>query len=100
MAKSVSKERVLTDHEEILQWAEERGAKPARARRTGGNGDIGIIRLMFPGYSESEEDSLEEIGWDHSVAELDDRKLALIIQEETARGTTSNFNKLVSSPNV
>jgi hypothetical protein len=96
MAKTASKERVLTDHEEIRQWAEERRAMPARVRGTGGNGDIGIIRLMFPGYSESEEDSLEEIGWDEWFQEFDKRNLALIVQEETATGKKSNFNKLVS----
>jgi hypothetical protein len=100
MAKSASKERVLTDHEEILQWAEERGAKPARVHGTGGNSDVGIIRLMFPGYSESEEDSLEEISWDDWFEEFDKRNLALIVQEETASGTKSNFNKLVSRETV
>jgi hypothetical protein len=100
MAKSASKERVLTDHEEILQWAEERGAKPGRVRGTGGNGDVGIIRLMFPNYSESEEDSLEEISWDDWFNEFDKRNLALIVQEETASGTKSNFNKIVSRETV
>ncbi len=38
-----------TDHEEIRRWAEERGARPARVRRTGRDGDPGMIRLDFPG---------------------------------------------------
>jgi hypothetical protein len=100
MAKSASKERVLTDHEEILQWAEERDAKPARVRGTGGNGDVGIIRLMFPDYSESHDESLEEISWDDWFKEFDRRNLALIVQEETATGKKSNFNKLVSRETV
>jgi len=63
MAKSASTSRVLTDHEEIRRWAEERGAKPACVRGTGGKDDIGMIRLEFPDYS-GREDSLEEIDWD------------------------------------
>jgi hypothetical protein len=73
----MSSSRVTTDHEEIRKWAEERGAKPAAVKRTGGKDDVGIIRLDFPGYSG--EDSLE-----------------LVIQDATADGERSNFNKLVS----
>ena len=40
---------VLTDHEEIQQWAEERGAHPSCVRGTGKKGDIGVLRLDFPG---------------------------------------------------
>src|SRR5947209_4029419 len=52
----------ITDHEEIRQWAEERGARPACVKGTGRKGDIGMIRLDFPGFSG--EDSLQEISWD------------------------------------
>ena len=83
-----------TNHEEIRKWAEERGAKPSCVRGTGGKGDIGMLRLDFPGYSG--EDSLEHIDWDDWFAKFDERKLALLYQEETAGGERSNFNKLVS----
>ena len=46
MAKS-AESKVSTDHEEIRRWAEERGAKPSCVRGTGGEGDIGMIRLDF-----------------------------------------------------
>ena len=49
MSKAESK--VTFDHEEIRRWAEERNAKPACVRGTGKAGDIGMIRLDFPGYS-------------------------------------------------
>jgi len=86
--------RPLIDHEEIRRWAEERNAEPACVRRTGGAGDIGILRLDFPGYSGG--DSLEHIAWDDWFDKFDERNLALLVQERTARGQRSNFNKLIS----
>jgi hypothetical protein len=95
---SKASSRTLTDHDEIQQWAEERGAKPAAVRSTENDDDIGIIRLDFPGYSGN--DSLEEVGWDEWFEQFDDRNLALVVQEETANGKPSNFNKLVSRDSV
>ena len=85
--------RVTTDHEEIRRWAEERGAQPARVRRTGGGEDPGILRLDFPGYSGGE--SLEHISWEEFLEKFDDNNLALLYQEQTAQGQRSNFNKLI-----
>lgn len=85
---------VLTDREEIRQWAEERGAHPACVRGTGNKGDIGLLRLDFPGYTG--EDKLEEISWDEFFEKFEERDLALLVQDKTARGQKSNFNKLVS----
>jgi len=95
---SKSRSRTLTDHEEIRRWAEERGAKPSAVRRTHSDDNVGIIRLDFPGYSG--EDSLEEIEWDEWFENFDDNNLALVVQDETANGEQSNFNKLVSRENV
>jgi ferritin-like metal-binding protein YciE len=85
---------VLSDPEEIRQWAEERGAKPACVRGTGGKGDIGMLRLDFPGYTG--EDKLQEISWDEFFDKFQERKLGLLVQDKTTRGQKSNFNKLVS----
>lgn len=87
-----------TDHEEIRQWAEERGATPACVRGTGKKGDVGMIRLDFPGYSG--EKSLEPIEWDQWFEKFDEQGLALLHQETTAGGAKSNFNKLVSRESV
>jgi hypothetical protein len=91
---SSASSRPLTDHEEIRQWAEERGASPACVRGTGGGEDVGMIRLDFPGFSG--EQSLEPIEWDEWFQKFDERGLALLVQDETTRGQKSNFNKLVS----
>jgi ferritin-like metal-binding protein YciE len=86
--------QVTTDHEQIRQWAEERGAHPACVRGTGGKGDTGLLRLDFPGYSGG--DSLEEITWDEFFEKFDEQGLALLYQENTARGQKSNFNKIIA----
>jgi hypothetical protein len=84
----------LIEDEEIRRWAEDRGGKPARVKGTGKEGDPGIIRIDFPGYSG--EDSLEEISWDEWFQKFEESGLALLVQEETAGGLKSNFNKLVT----
>ena len=81
----------LTDHEVIR--AEERGARPSCVRETGGKGDLGMIRLDFPGYSGPE--SLQELSWDNWFEKFDERNLALLVQDRTASEQRSNFNKLV-----
>ena len=88
----------LTDHDEIRRWAESRGAKPACVKGTGGGDDTGMIRLDFPGYSGG--DSLEHISWDDWFQKFDESELALIVQDKTAAGEKSNFNKLVSRSSV
>jgi ferritin-like metal-binding protein YciE len=84
-----------TDRDEIQRWAEERGGKPACVQGTGGKGDIGLLRIEFPGKPNAKDDKLSEISWDEFFEKFDDRKLALVYQEQTADGQTSNFNKLV-----
>ncbi|MBV9506681.1 MAG: hypothetical protein JO323_16945 [Acidobacteriia bacterium] len=82
----------------MRQWAEERGAQPSCVKGTGSKDDTGMIRLDFPGYSGAE--SLQAIEWDEWFEEFDKRNLALIVQDTTAGGQQSNFNKLVSRDNV
>lgn len=94
MARTSASARPVTDHDEIRRWAEQRNAKPACVRRTGSDDDIGMIRLDFPGYSG--EESLEEISWDEWFDKFDESNLSLLVQDTTARGQQSNFNKLVS----
>ena len=85
-----------TDHDTIRKWAEDRGGKPATVASTSGGDDPGVIRIMFPDDSNSESDNLEEISWETFFEKFDDSGLALLYQEETADGTKSSFNKLVS----
>jgi hypothetical protein len=87
--------KVTTDHDEIRQWVEARGGFPAHVKRTGSaRGDLGVLRIDFPGYSG--EDSLERIDWDSWFRAFEDNGLAFIHQDETSDGQESRFNKLVS----
>jgi hypothetical protein len=87
--------KITTDHDEIRQWAEARGGRPAAVRTTHGKDDPGIIRLEFPGVPHAKDDALEEISWEEFFEKFDEADLALLYQEETASGQRSNFNKLI-----
>lgn len=90
--------KMLLDHAEIRRWAEKRRAKPAAVESTARDDDPGIIRLDFPGYSG--EGSLREISWDEWFAKFDERNLGLLVQDKTADGQLSNFNKIVKRGSV
>jgi hypothetical protein len=91
--------RTLVDHDEIRSWVEQRGGWPAAVKRTSrGEGDIGMIRIDFPGYSG--EGKLERIDWEDWFGKFDESNLALIVQERTAGGEISHFNKLVSRETI
>ena len=87
--------KVTTDHDEIRKWAEARGGRPAAVRSTQSKEATGIIRIEFPGAPNAKDDNLEEISWEEFFEKFDESELALLYQEETARGQRSNFNKLV-----
>ena len=87
--------KVTTDHDEIRKWAEARGGRPAAVRRTHSKDNVGIIRIEFPGTPNAKDDALEEISWQEFFEKFEDSKLALLYQEDTAKGELSNFNKLV-----
>ena len=86
--------KITTDHREIQRWAEDRGAKPASVIGTGGK-DIGVLRLMFPGYAVGRSQSLKEISWDDFFTKFDENNLAFIYQDKTRSGIKSNFNKFI-----
>jgi hypothetical protein len=86
--------KTTQDHDQIRNWAEERGGKPSHVKGTGGKHDPGLLRIDFPGYSG--EGKLEEITWDEFFEKFDEQELTLVYQEKTADGKKSNFNKLVS----
>jgi hypothetical protein len=83
-----------TDHHTIKKWAEKHGGKPAAVESTYSTSDVGIIRLMFPKAPHSEHDHLVEISWDEFFKEFDQRKLALLYEDN------SMFSKLVGRDSV
>lgn len=87
--------KVTTNHDEIREWAEARGGRPAVVGSTQSKDSIGIIRIEFPDAPNAKDDNLEKISWDEFFEKFDESNLALFYQEETAKGQRSNFNKLV-----
>jgi hypothetical protein len=81
--------QVTTDHETIQSWAKRHGGKPAAVAQTHEDGDVGIIRIMFPTSKRSEHEGLTEISWDEFFEEFDSRDLALVYEDD------SRFSKLV-----
>ena len=67
-----------TDHDTIRKWAEHKGGKPAAVKSTHKEGDVGIVRIMFPDNPKSEHDALTEISWEEFFKEFEERKLALL----------------------
>lgn len=96
--------KTTQDHDEIQQWAEARGAKPAVVSSTESDNQTGILRLMFPDAPNANDSALEEISWDEWFEKFDASGLEFTYQNETAEGAQSNFNKLtypeVGSPNA
>jgi hypothetical protein len=85
---------VTTDHETIRKWAESKGGKPAAVERTHKNGDIGIIRIMFPKAPNSKHEALTEISWEEFFKEFEERELALLYEK------SSMFSKIVGRDTV
>jgi hypothetical protein len=90
----MSSSKTTTNHDEIRKWAEARGGKPATVKRTESDGEAGVLRIDFPGYSG--RDSLEEISWEEFFKKFDEKQLAFLYQDETSSGEQSRFFKLVS----
>jgi ferritin-like metal-binding protein YciE len=84
------------DLEEIREWAEARGGKPAAVKRTGKKNAPGILRIDFPGYSG--QDTLEEISWDDWYKKFQKENLTFLYQDRNKDGKESRFFKLVCDP--
>lgn len=89
----MAESKTTTNHDEIRQWAEARGGRPASVKGTGGDDEAGILRINFPGGA---EDSLEDISWEAFFKAFEANNLAFLYQEETASGDESRFFKLVN----
>src|SRR5690348_17009968 len=60
--------KTTTDHEEIRDWAQARGGKPASVRGTETGGEeAGVLRISFDSDSD-----LEEIGWEEFFDKFDE----------------------------
>jgi hypothetical protein len=80
---SKTKSVTTTDHDEIRRWAEARDGSPACVRGTGGRGDVGMLRIDFPGGAER---SLQKISWNDWFDKFNERKLAFLYQNRRRAG--------------
>ena len=70
---------------------EARGGFPAHVRQTGRKrGDLGVLRIDYPGYSGT--DTLERIEWEAWFDAFERNKLAFLYQDKPR----SRFSKLVN----
>lgn len=98
MATADSEARVTTDHEEIRQWVEARGGRPARVKGTENKKGPGVLRIDYPGFSG--EDTLEPISWEEFFKAFEENNLAFLYQEKTKDGSESRFSKLIDRDSV
>lgn len=89
----MSKAQETKDHGRIRAWVDERGGYPAAVTETQDDGDAGLLRIDFPGYSG--EETLERISWDDFFEKFDQKNLTFLHQDETEQGTLSRFCKLI-----
>jgi hypothetical protein len=84
----MSEARKITDHEEIRDWAEQRGGVPSVVKDTERHGSgAGILRFDFDG----QEESLKKVDWDTFFKTFEEKKLALLAQDEVDGGTSRFF---------
>lgn len=83
-----------TDHDTIRKWAEAHGGVPAAVDSTHKDGEVGIIRIMFPKAAQSHHENLVEISWDEFFKQFEESRLALIYEDD------GRFSKIVSRDGV
>src|SRR5687767_6671570 len=83
---------VTRDHDEIMQWVEERGGCPATVKGTG-RGAAGVLRIDFPGQGDDRK--MQHLDWDEFFEKFDESGLAFVHQDVTADGEVSRFSKFV-----
>lgn len=89
----MSKSKITTDHNKIKSWVNAREGKPAAVKTTSTENETGILRINFPGFSESA--NLQEISWDEFFKTFENENLAFLYQEELSGGDESRFFKFV-----
>ena len=83
---TTSEQIITADPERIRAWAQQRGGTPMKKRGTGNSGmDPAILGMVFEGGRE--DPSLEPIEWDRFDQELDEQRLAAVMQGEGAAST-------------
>jgi hypothetical protein len=83
----MSETKVLTTHDEIRRWAQDRGGKPVRVEGTASKDGGGILRFDFG----KPDEGLQEIPWEDFFETFEDRGLGLLCGTEP----NNRFNKFI-----
>ena len=83
---------ITTDRETIRNWVEERHGIPSCVKGTGDEGDVGLLRINFPG---GHEKNLQEISWEDFFEKFEEQNLAFLYQETNSSGEKSWFCKFI-----
>jgi hypothetical protein len=86
--------RATINHDQVRDWVEARGGHPARVKGTNLDGDVGLLRIDYPGFSG--EETLEAISWDDWFRGFEQHHLAFLYDPRP----NSRFSKLVERDNV
>ena len=89
-----SETTTTSDPDEIKQWVEEHGGRPASVSGTEGDDDAGVLRIDFPGGA-GQSNGLEHIDLEAWFAKFDEEDLDFVYQKHKADGSDSTFFKLV-----
>ena len=85
--------RTTTDHDEIREWVEARGAEPGCVTGTGESDGLESLRIDF---SEAEDDpDLESISWDAFFEKFEDADFAFRYQDQKHNGEQSYYHRFV-----
>jgi len=76
----MSNTKKTTDHSEIRQWAESRGAEPALVKDSASQYDGGVLRIRIPGMDLGPR--VEPLTWETFFQRFDEEALAVILPEE------------------
>ena len=82
---------ITTDPDTIRAWVGERGGEPMKKRGTGHSTmDPAILGVAFPA---TDDPSLEPLGWEAWLAQLDEQEFAAVMQDEGADSTVKIVRK-------
>lgn len=90
MAKAGQSAKTTTNHDEVREFIESKGGKPAVMRGTSDASGQAVLRIDLRNDPE-----LEQLGWDRFFQLFDKNNLALHYQEESSEGKPANIFEFV-----